>query len=125
MATIDITAENFGETIETNDIVLVDFWADWCGPCKQFAPIYATVSEANPEITYAQVDTEEEQARAAQAQITSITTLMAYREGILVFNQAGALPEQALNQLVDAVKGLDMEEVRAKVAEHEAGHSQN
>ncbi|GAB2618608.1 thioredoxin [Pseudactinotalea suaedae] len=124
MATVDITTETFNDTIEGGGIVLVDFWADWCGPCKSFAPIYDAVSEQNTDITFAKVDTEAEQMLAGQAGITAIPTLMAFRDGILVFNQAGALPKAQLNQLVEAVRGLDMDEVRAKVAEQEsAGQS--
>ena len=119
MATTDITLETFEETVSGNDIVFVDFWAEWCGPCKMFGPIFEKVSEQNPEITFAKVDTEAEQEIAQQAQITSIPTLMAFREGILVFRQAGALNAKQLGELVDAVKGLDMDEVRAKIAEQQ------
>ncbi len=119
MATTDITLETFEETVSGNDIVFVDFWAEWCGPCKMFGPIFEKMSEQNPEITFAKVDTEAEQEIAQQAQITSIPTLMAFREGILVFRQAGALNAKQLGELVDAVKGLDMDEVRAKIAEQQ------
>ena len=119
MATTDITLETFEETVSGNDIVFVDFWAEWCGPCKMFGPIFEKVSEQNPEITFAKVDTEAEQEIAQQAQITSIPTLMAFREGILVFRQAGALNAKQLDELVGAVKGLDMDEVRAKIAEQQ------
>lgn len=119
MATTDITLETFEDTVSGNDIVFVDFWAEWCGPCKMFGPIFEKVSEQNPEITFAKVDTEAEQEIAQQAQITSIPTLMAFREGILVFRQAGALNAKQLGELVDAVKGLDMDEVRAKIAEQQ------
>lgn len=119
MATIDITTETFADTIDKNDIVLVDFWADWCGPCKQFAPIYEAVSEDNADITFAKVDTEAEQVLAGQAGITAIPTLMAFREGVLVFNQAGALPKAQLNQLIEGVRNLDMNEVHAEVAKQQ------
>lgn len=123
MATVDLTAETFEETVSKDGIVLVDFWADWCGPCKRFAPIFEQSSETKPEIVHAKVDTEAEPALQAQFGITAIPTLMAFRDGIMVFNQAGALPGPALAQLVEAVEGLDMDEVRAKIAEHEAsGH---
>ncbi|MFW3384471.1 UNVERIFIED_CONTAM: thioredoxin [Kocuria sp. CPCC 205274] len=116
MATVDITQDTLGQTIAENDIVLLDWWAEWCGPCKQFAPTYEAASEKHDDIVFGKVDTEEQQMLAASAQISSIPTLMAFREGILVFSQPGALPASALDQVIDAVKGLDMEEVRAEVA---------
>ncbi|MDN4483068.1 thioredoxin [Demequina lignilytica] len=120
MATIDLTAETFDETVGKDGIVLVDFWAEWCGPCKRFAPIFEQSSEAKTEIVHAKVDTEDQQELGAKFGVTAIPTLMAFRDGIMVFNQAGALPGPALQQLIDAVEGLDMDEVRQKIAEHEA-----
>ena len=122
MATIDITAENFEETITDNDIVLVDFWADWCGPCKRFGPVYQKASEEYDWIVFAKLDTDANYELTSQLGIEGIPTLMAFREGVLVFNQAGALPGQALKQVLDAVKGLDMEEVHAQVAKLQAEH---
>ena len=116
MATVDITQDTLGQTIAENDIVLLDWWAEWCGPCKQFAPTYEAASEKHEDIVFGKVDTEDQQMLASSAQISSIPTLMAFREGILVFSQPGALPASALDQVIDAVKGLDMEEVRAEVA---------
>src|SRR3954470_4340512 len=120
MATVDITGEQFASTVEDNDIVLVDFWAEWCGPCKQFGPTYSAVSEKHPDVVFSKVDTEAEQQLAAEAGITSIPTLMAFREKVLVFSQPGALNAQQLEQVVDAVKALDMEEVHAHVARSQA-----
>jgi thioredoxin 1 len=122
MATINITAENFEETITDNDIVLVDFWADWCGPCKRFGPVYQKASEEYDGIVFAKLDTDANYELTSQLGIEGIPTLMAFREGVLVFNQAGALPGQALQQVLDAVKGLDMEEVHAQVAKLQAEH---
>jgi thioredoxin 1 len=120
MATVTLTEQVFEETVTSNDIVLVDFWAAWCGPCRMFAPIFEGASEEHPDIVFGKVDTEAEQNLAAAAGITSIPTLMAFREGILVFAQPGALPKESLEKVVDAVKGLDMDEVRAQVAAHRA-----
>jgi len=119
MGTVDLTAETFEETVSKEGIVLVDFWADWCGPCKRFAPIFEQSSEAKPEIVHAKVDTEAEPELQSMFGITAIPTLMAFRDGIMVFNQAGALPGPALAQLVEAIEGLDMDEVRAKIAEQQ------
>lgn len=124
MSTLTLTTNAFEETVSSSGITLVDFWADWCGPCKMFAPIYEAASEKNPGITFGKVDTEAEQALASAAGITSIPTLMAFRDGILVFSQPGALPAPALDQVIEAVKGLDMAEVHKKLAEQDAAAAQ-
>lgn len=116
MATIDITEANFDQTITENGIVFVDFWAAWCGPCRQFAPVYQDVSEKHPDVVFAKVDTDANQGLAAAANITSIPTLMAFRDKVLVFSQPGALPAPALAELVDAVKAIDMAAVHAEIA---------
>jgi len=122
MATIEINAEDFEDTITDNDIVLVDFWAEWCGPCKRFGPIYEKTSEEYQGVVFAKLDTEANRELSGQLGIEGIPTLMAFREGVLVFNQAGALPGPALKQVIDAVKGLDMVEVHAQVEKLKAEH---
>lgn len=113
MATIELTKDLHDETVK-DGIVLIDFWAAWCGPCRQFAPIYERASEAHPDITFAKVDTEDQQQLAAEYGISSIPTLVIYRDGIPVFGQPGALPGQALESLIEQVQSLDMDEVRVK-----------
>ncbi|WP_297082227.1 thioredoxin [uncultured Demequina sp.] len=120
MATIELTTENFEQTVTKDGIVLVDFWAEWCGPCKRFAPIFEQSSESKPEITHAKVDTEDQQALGAQFGITAIPTLMAFRDGIMVFNQAGALAGPQLQNLVEQIEGLDMDDVRKQIADQQA-----
>jgi thioredoxin 1 len=122
MATSTLTGTTFDETVLGNDIVLVDFWAAWCGPCRNFAPVYEAAANENPDIVFGKVDTEAEQALAGAAGISSIPTLMAFREGILVFSQPGALPRKALDEVIAGVKGLDMAEVRAAVAAEQSEH---
>ena len=116
MASINVKSSEFDAQITKGGIVFVDFWAEWCGPCKMFGPIYEKVSEQYPEITFAKIDTEAEREIAAAAGITSIPTLMAFRDGILLYREAGALPEQSLQKLVAQVTSLDMDEIRAEIA---------
>jgi len=122
MSTVDVTADKFEETVLADGIVLVDFWAGWCGPCKSFAPVFEESSNKHEDITFAKVDTEAEQALAGGLGIQSIPTIMAFRDGIQVFSQPGALPADALEGLISQVEALDMDEVRAEIAKHDAGH---
>ncbi len=119
MATIDLTSENFQDTISNNAIVLIDFWASWCGPCQSFGPVFEAASEKNPDMVFAKVNTEEEMELAAHFQVRSISMLSILREQIMVFAQPGALPASSLDQLIEQVKELDMDKVRADIAEQQ------
>jgi len=120
MATMELTLENFETTVNEEGITFVDFWAEWCGPCKMFGPIFEKAAEENTDIRFAKVDTEAQQQLAGMAGISSIPTLMIFRDGILLFNQPGALPAPALNELIGKVKELDMDAVRAEIAKQQS-----
>ena len=119
MTTVGLTAETFDRTVTREGITLVDFWAAWCGPCKMFGPVFDASSEANPDIVFGKVDTEAQPGLSSSFGIRSIPTLMAFRDGVLVFQQAGALPAPALEQLIGAIRDLDMDDVRRQIAEAE------
>lgn len=117
MAALDVTGEEFQQIVQLPGITLVDFWAEWCGPCKQFGPVFEAVSEEHPDIRFAKIDTEVERELAAAAGISSIPTLMAFRDGVLLYREAGALPEGSLRELIAAVQALDMDQVRKEISE--------
>jgi thioredoxin 1 len=120
MATFNLTAEKFEETVTSDGITFIDFWAEWCGPCKSFGPIYEKASDANADIRFAKVDTEAEQDLAGGLRIQSIPTIMAFRDGVLLFSQPGALPAASFDELIAAIRAVDMDDVRRQIAEAEA-----
>ena len=124
MATVEMTTENINDIISNNDIVIIDFWAEWCGPCKQFAPIFEKVSNEYPDIVFAKVNTEEQRELAGYFQIQSIPTTIIFREGIGIFQQPGLLPEEALKDIIEQVKALDMDKVREEIAQQQANEQQ-
>jgi thioredoxin len=121
MSTVALTEETFEGTVTQEGITLVDWWASWCGPCRMFAPVFEAASETHSDITFGKIDTEDQQGLAGAARITSIPTLMAFRDGVLVFSQAGALPAASLEKLIQAVRDLDMDDVRTQLAKQQAG----
>lgn len=123
MSTVALTKDTFEETVTGSDIVLVDWWASWCGPCKMFAPIYETASAQHADVTFGKIDTDDQQELAAAAEIQSIPTLMAFRDGVLVFRQPGALPAPQLEQVIKAVRDLNMDDVRAEIARQSSSQS--